>query len=158
MKLKLLRRVAAAYLTVMMLTLATTLTGAAMVACTAAQWANFVAVSTQFATYVLAFLESVKGAWALILPLLGSAAPDADKVFQKAVVTAANAVQAMQDAVQAATLAQQPTLDLTALMAAVKDAVSALMTIYDQYAVSAPQYAATHDAVRVHARAIAAWR
>jgi hypothetical protein len=131
-------------------------------ACTAAQWASFVTVSTTLATYVLAFLSNAQAAWALILPLLGSAAPDADKVFQNAVITVANAVAAMQNAVQAATLAQQPTLDISALMQDVKNAVSSLMVIYNQYKVTTPAAArvaaASYDTLDAHARAIAAWR
>ncbi len=133
-------------------------TGSIELGCTAAQWANFVTLATQFATYVLTFLTGAKGAWALILPLLGTDAPAADKAFQKALVTAADAVAALQDAIKVATLAQQPSPDLIALMDAVKDAISNVMVIVNQYRAQAMQVGVSYDALNAHARAIAAWQ
>jgi len=141
----------------------TALTLVSGVGCTAAQWANFVTIATSFATYVQTFIQAAEMAWAIIVPLLkGDVAGVADRAFRDAKVTLTNAVATMLDAVHVAELAQQPTLDLTAMIATIKGAVAKVMQTIAQYQPAKSNMSvalsATLDSLYARARSIAAWR
>lgn len=152
------RSAARAIGTVLFGAIALGLTGSAEVGCTAAQWANFVTVATQFVAYVQTFLQTAAAIWPQIVGLLGSNAPAADAVFKKAYATVTDALGALQQGIAAATIAQQPNPDLAALIQAVQQAVSDLMAVVNQYRATAGGVAVGQDEMAVQARVIANWR
>jgi hypothetical protein len=128
------------------------------VSCTAAQWQTFADSATRFSTYVTGFLQLAQFVWMQILPTLGDKAAAANQRFNQAYVTAENALATMGDVIQAATLAQKP-LDIEALMVPVKDAITQITAIVNEYRQPAgPSLGGQVDELSAHARAIAVWR
>lgn len=134
---------------------APTVTGCAAVA---AWWqqveSNPASAISQLVQYVQGFIGTAQAIWALLVPSLGASAAQANTDFNNAMVTVQDSLTALQDAVQAAQLAQQPNPDFTALEAAVQDAVAKAFAVIQQWqtasksglAVSEAQATLSHQA------------
>lgn len=120
--------------------------------------ANPVQTASQLVTYVMNFLQGAQTVWNLILPLIGSANPQANVDFNNAVVTATNAVAALQDAVQAAVAANNPNPDLSALIKDVTSAVDAVMAIVNQYRAPSAKIGASVDGLIHQQNVIHHWK
>lgn len=102
--------------------------------CTAAQAANVISTIEGYLQYVSTFVSVAQGIWAVISPLLGaSVAPSANAQFAKAITDVNDASVAMQDALAAARAANNPSPDLTVLVAQCTAAVDEVAAAIAQY-------------------------
>jgi hypothetical protein len=117
--------------------------GAAVVGCNPQWWQNFVndpaAQIQAFEQGVQIALNDAQVAWTVIQPYLPAASlAQITTQYQNAVFAVNHALTVLNDAVNAAIAAQQPTPDFTALMAAVTDAIAQVLAIIQQYSSGAP--------------------
>lgn len=125
-------------------------------------WQQFLdqpaATISSFVTYVEGFVQTAQAIWALLSPALGTNTAQANADFNSAVASLEDALSALQDGVQAAVAAQQPSPDFTTLVSAVQDAVAKVVAIIQQWqphaaGVSVESMTATlqHQAQQIHA-------
>ena len=129
--------------------------------CTPAQWANFVQTETQLVTYVQTFLTGASTLWQFILPLIpASSQTQATSDFKTAMLTANNALAALQEAVQAGTAAEQQPADWATLVTNVQAAVASLVAIVELYQPAQMKASASSPYVAFEAQAahIKAWK
>jgi hypothetical protein len=106
----------------------------ALTACTAAQAANIISTLESYLQYVSTFVSIAQGIWAVISPLLGSnVAPAANAQFNKAITDVQDASVAMEDALAAARVANNPNPNLSALVANCTSAVDEVAAAIAQY-------------------------
>ncbi len=121
-------------------------------AAAAAWWQQFqsnpVAQVQAFEQTVQVALSSAQVAFSVILPLLPSAAQaTAQADFNNAVISVNHALQALNDAVQAAVIAQTPSPDFTAVITNVEAAMKQVIDIVEQYVTQSASPA--HPAIRM---------
>lgn len=119
--------------------------GAATIGCSQVSqwWQNFqsnpVAQVQSFEQAVQVGLSDAQVAWAIVQPFLPVAqAAQITQQYENAVYAVNGALQVLNDAVQAAIAAQQPSPDFSSLMTAVTNAVSTVISIVAQYVNNAP--------------------
>lgn len=112
--------------------------GATVAGCNSAWWQNFQSnpveqVQTFEATVQVA-LNAAQLAWPAILPAIPAASQaQANLQFTNAVTAVNDAMQVLNDGVNAAVAAQQPNPNFATLMQAVSDAISQVIAIVDLY-------------------------
>jgi hypothetical protein len=126
--------------------------------------ANPAATVSALVQYVQGFITTAQTFWNMfIAPSLGENSASATATFNNLIVTAGNALAALEDAVQAAVLAQQPNPNFAQLIAAVQDAVAQIFATIQKWqpasqtAERAASFAAANDSLTHQAKQIAAW-
>jgi len=108
-------------------------TATGSIGCSSSWWQSITTnpgSAQQFVQYVTAFLQGVAAIWAIVFPFIPAAAQaQAQTDYNNAVFTVEQGVTALEDALNAAAAAQQPTPDFSKLIASIQAAVDALMKI-----------------------------
>jgi hypothetical protein len=107
---------------------------ATVTSCTPAQAANVISTIEGYLQYVTTFIQVAEGVWSVISPLLGaSVAPTANAQFAKAINDVTDACAALEDALAAAQAANNPSPNLSALVANCVSAVNEVVAAISQY-------------------------
>jgi hypothetical protein len=117
--------------------------GGATLSCSSTWWSNFqsnpIAQVQAFEQGVQVVLNDAQVAWVFVQPFLpADKAAVITQQYENAVFAVNHALQVLNDAVNAAIAAQQPNPDFSALMAAVTDAVGAVLAVIQQYMTNPP--------------------
>lgn len=88
--------------------------------------------------YVTTFVQGAQALWAVILPLLGAKGPQDNEVFQSAIRDVTNGQAAIDEALQAAEAAAQPTPDLSTMIASIQAAVARVVALIDAFETPTP--------------------
>lgn len=115
----------------------------ATAACNSAWWQNFesnpVANVQAFESGVQIVLSDVQIAWGVALPFIpASAVAQVTTQYNNAVFAVNHALTLLNDAVNAAVVAQTSNPNFTALMADVTNAIAQVVAVVDQYTTNAP--------------------
>jgi hypothetical protein len=102
--------------------------------CTPAQAANAISTIDGYVQYVTSFVSVAQGIWAVISPLLGtSVAPAANAQFAKGITDVNDAAVALEDALSAARIANNPSPNVAAFVAQCTFAVDEVVAAISQY-------------------------